>query len=143
MSRFFEACSLRRLGRRHVVAAVAWLILVTQGASFAHLLLVRHAVCPEHGELIHPDEVGTAAHVAPASTPGNGSAAIGAADDASHEHGHCTVAVHRRHAISVPPARFIALLARPPVEAVQPPVSAARPAAIAIYRLAPKNSPPA
>ncbi|HEX7479122.1 MAG TPA: hypothetical protein VF331_15055 [Polyangiales bacterium] len=98
----------QNVARREASGGVmSWLALVLvcgsvagQLASFAHLALVRHSVCAEHGELIHSDEGGED-HVGAARTLGSGvsrQAVLGVARgaEAAHAHEHCLVITGRR-----------------------------------------------
>jgi hypothetical protein len=109
-------------------------------AGVAHLALVQHALCLEHGEFVHSDERGSWSAVPhkESVTP-----TLRARDDAAAEHGHahCSTAAHRREALRIeaaasegvtPPAAFA--LAWPPCQAQS--------FGQAILRFAPKCSPP-
>src|SRR5262245_29042565 len=39
--------------RKRVTAAVAYLSLAVHVCALAHVLVVRHATCPSHGEVVH------------------------------------------------------------------------------------------
>ena len=129
---------------RALVLLVASLNLLGLVSNFAHFLLVRHTVCPEHGELIHAGEPGhEVARSAPereGKQPGVGAAATAA----SHGHDHCALLSDRRerlalrpHSPSVVPPHETELLAatwtRKSLHAYSVP----------LLFLAPKNSPPA
>src|SRR5690242_18775471 len=80
--------------RRWASAALAVALVAAQGASLAHLALVRHEICPEHGELIHD-----AAPHAVAVHPGDPRrpSAFGLEEGAAaFSDDHCTVVGHRR-----------------------------------------------
>ena len=134
-------------GRRAHAASIALLLVAVQSAGMGHLLLARHVVCPEHGELVHADAAGAVhAHggVAAAAAPARGRAISTGHGDASAEHAdeHCAVLGSRReHAIV--PAAYQALSAASEGTAVETPAAAnpqyeARPR----YDVAPKQSPP-
>lgn len=129
------------LRRRFSAAGVALLCLAAQIGSLAHLVLVPHESCPEHGEAVH---AGT-------HTPAADRAATGArdilavqADDGpgeDDEHHHCLFVTERRKATTaVDVVQATAVLTD---------AAGAEPAAVAdsvgraVYRLAPKTSPPA
>jgi hypothetical protein len=132
---------------RWLIAAVAPVCIAAQLIVFAHMLLVRHSTCPEHGELIHgeADAHASQGHAAKAALaelvrPATEIAArvvFPAAEDS-----HCDVVGHRREFVQ--PAVF---------EAVGPelgviglalfgPASAPLHDGSRRYSLAPKTSPP-
>jgi hypothetical protein len=134
---------LRRLSRhsalRSFAAALAAVALVGQLAGFAHLVLVRHVTCAEHGELI---EVGHERALAAAAPHAAGAAVASAATGEAHGHDHCLLGPMRRDrfALGAPRALDCAhvdaygTLGRVVDRRVPPP--------IAVIRLAPKSSPP-
>jgi hypothetical protein len=131
----------RHRATRGFAALMAVIALAGQLSSFAHLVLVRHVRCAEHGEMI---EVGHArTHLAtrsrrhiPATTVGD------AAADESHGHEHCLIAPMRRDRLaggspaSLDSAHLDAYGTIGPVEDddLSPP--------LAVLTVAPKNSPP-
>jgi hypothetical protein len=123
---------------RCLLTLVALFYVAQQLSVVAHLALVRHAVCDEHGELVDVD-------VARASEA-SGSSKQGSQESSSHlghDHEHCGVLAHLRQQFNPPvfvgiPARVAAL---PDVAAVL--CLSAPSIAIPVYCLAPKNSPPA
>ena len=132
----------RAWGRR--AAVLALLLVASQLSSATHLLLVRHAVCPLDGELIHPDEAGghheAQAHARNERLP---RVAASEAREAHHGHEHCILASQRRDRADL---RDRAVALREPPRAVLATLSAGSaplPARIALHRLAPKQSPPA
>jgi hypothetical protein len=128
-----------RSGRALQVAALvlAALGVVSQLAGFAHLAYVRHVTCAEHGELI---EAGAPAAVAPPDAAETRMGAV--ASVAEHGHDHCAVALHRRQ--QARRTSVDELVSRAPEPAAPPhlePRSAVL--SIAVFLVAPKNSPPA
>lgn len=122
-----------------MVAAGLW--LASGLANLRHFLPFTHTLCVEHGEVVHsPLSVPRAGAV-----PGGRHAAVHAAAATSTPsgHEHCPLAsVAYTRAAADPPAQ-----AGPPLqsdlrEVVAVP-QAVRPAAIATFRIAPKQSPPA
>jgi hypothetical protein len=120
----------------------AGVFLLVQLGGFAHLALVRHATCAEHGELLHTDEVASdqaAAVLAERQAVSRGSTPLPDGDT----HDHCLLA-------TAPPA-CAAVADDQPAATSLPPVEvsvgfapeAGSPLERARYRLAPKNSPPA
>ncbi len=144
MQRLTEAFPLRGVARRYLLASIAWLVLVTQASSFAHLLLVRHAVCPQHGELVHvgEDEGPPSVDSALPSEQDSGGSAIRAGHGATEEHVHCLLAMHRRQTPVVPRSAFTIAPARVAEIRVLTLGSSPRPALVALFSLAPKTSPP-
>jgi len=110
----------------------------------AHMLLVRHGACSEHGELVHAGDTG--AERPPARGVREGSAPEADADDAqagSHCHDHCWVAAHRQSSIMRHGSCILLPSFEPCLDAaVEPEQVALRPPAFALYLLAPKHSPP-
>jgi hypothetical protein len=137
----------RFLAGRFFAGIVALVCLAAQFSSFAHLLLVRHSVCREHGELIH-DEPGDpsgsprAALAAPSQKgPALEAAALG---KGAHEHEHCAALSERRSRVAscpretrlpAPAGREVAVVAVAPESRIF--------GGIPLVLLAPKNSPPA
>ncbi|HEX7479569.1 MAG TPA: hypothetical protein VF331_17320 [Polyangiales bacterium] len=116
--------------------------LVGELASLAHLVLVHHSVCPEHGELVHSDEAESAAR---ASSPAPGrSAALSAghAPDAAHAHDHCALAMARKER-ALPPARLALVAWATPQPAACGDMRACAPTQRkSVFGYAPKASPP-
>ena len=119
--------------------------MLAQLSAFAHFALVRHATCPQHGELIHVDGETATARPSPHLTPDAGQdAAALHADDETHGHDHCAVAVTGREKALQP---FVHTQPLPSTYLVVasprgPPVVLAH-VAVALLHFAPKNSPPA
>ena len=124
---------------------MACLLVAGQFAGTAHLLLVRHAICPLDGELIHPSESeGVSGHDAHAHPRNEGLPTVAAAEgqDAHHGHEHCILAASRRDRATLE-ARVVELLTPPrTIVATLSVREAAAGARIALHRLAPKQSPP-
>jgi hypothetical protein len=129
---------------RLVAASAALLLVAGQLGTFAHLVTVRHELCAEHGELVDVHDGPAAGWRGPVADAANNNGSRFAASSraaAGHQHEHCAIAPHRRdssagarleHAIGEAPA-VVATFAVSPVPSV----------ARAVYRLAPKTSPPA
>lgn len=139
-----QAKPRHRAGLRALALLVLLLSLVAQGSSFVHFFLIEHAVCPQHGELIHADEAGH--HPLHASTaPDTGhTAAQPAAAEAAHAHDHCAVVSDRRERWAC--LASLGSVASPPevemLAAVRVRTSSCVPA-VPLLLLAPKSSPPA
>jgi hypothetical protein len=136
---------------RHLAIALASLTLIAQLSSFAHLALVRHVVCPEHGELIHPDEQAPSTSSPAVRVVANAAPAEGVAIEAIpeavgvavHGHDHCLVAAHRRERATLVPRSESEIVDDPKAVARLATRDVPRPASVALFVLAPKNSPPA
>lgn len=122
-------------------AALLVLVFVaSQVGSYVHAAFENHARCPEHGELIHVDELPrTAAEVVAA---GDNDALLDASgDEDDHAHEHCYLCpASRDRAASSQVAHGIA--ASMPAVAIHAPDTAAAPGGLATYVIAPKTSPP-
>jgi hypothetical protein len=131
-----------RAAARLFASATAFLLVVGQLGSYAHLVSVRHEVCAEHGELV--DVHGGA--VATASTEAAGPDARLASSsraEPGHQHEHCALAPHRRESAVDSPYHH-AIGQAPPAAASLSSIARLAPlASQSIYRLAPKTSPPA
>jgi hypothetical protein len=124
---------------------VAAISLLPMLSTYVHLLLVQHATCPEHGEIIDrpasasPDEATDRLMLLGSHAR---SAWSGMDSDDSHSHSHCTFVLNRRQ---VPPSlTSVTASIVPPVE-LHPGFARldVRPTSeIAVFRLAPKQSPP-
>lgn len=102
-----------------------------------HHSTASHSICPEHGELIHHDSES----VEQVETPEKQSISTGSEHG---EHGHCGVVPAAQTQGQSPPERFALDLA-PPSGQCAPSVrqSDAFALAIPLFRVAPKQSPPA
>jgi hypothetical protein len=117
---------------------LASLFAAVQLAALAHHATSRHVRCHEHGELIHVDRARFDPRVLVADS--GGVTPSSARVDSGH--GHCALAVFGREQATVAPAsgevdaaaRGVAVSAPGRTRLGQP---------RAIYRLAPKTSPPA
>jgi hypothetical protein len=128
---------------RALALAAAASCLLGHGTNLAHFLFVRHAICAEHGDLVHAGEAsqhGTAAHPELAIA----APALQAMPTSEPAHGdeHCAIVSDRReHALRASsqalhaPALTDAALSAAGREA-------SRGAPIPIFLLAPKSSPP-
>jgi hypothetical protein len=124
--------------------ALAVVCLLGPIVAQAHMLLVQHATCAEHGELVHldgvnGDSVGTDAT---ASSDLTTVSSASLEDAKPHGHDHCAAASARR--IQAPVDRpQLNLPAAASATAAPFDLDAPSGAPVALYRLAPKNSPPA
>jgi hypothetical protein len=142
-SRFARTTASRPAARRYLAGALALFALLGQFANLAHLAVAQHAVCPEHGELVHSDQPGRRNPLV--SLTESLTTALRPSGEAAskHSHDHCGIATQRREAL---------LLAPPSAERVRLPAALAtdwlperqpRFAGQAVFRFAPKCSPPA
>ncbi len=129
--------------RRASLRAISTLLLLAQFATLGHLLIVRHTICPEHGEALHAGAYGQAQGL-PATHAGatNDPALDKGTAPAEHAHDHCLARANTRERFALLPFLDVApgplLLAAP----LPSRTSAAVTPALAVLRLAPKNSPP-
>ena len=123
--------------------ATSTLLLAAQLLTLGHLLIVRHTICPEHGEAIHsgsPNETQALplTNEGATSDPSSGSGA----PPAEHAHDHCLAQANTRERFALLPAADSMpgpLLLAPPRPSL---AAVAATPAVAVLRLAPKNSPP-
>jgi hypothetical protein len=113
------------------------------GSGLAHFIVVEHAICAEHGDLIHADEShpsGVSAHAhAVTEFP---SLSERAASTPGHAHEHCPVLTQRREQARV--AQAGTALLPPPESGVVDDLPCDAPSPCAdLLRFAPKTSPPA
>ncbi|HEX3867107.1 MAG TPA: hypothetical protein VHV78_10150 [Gemmatimonadaceae bacterium] len=125
---------------RGFAAILAVVALAGQLASFAHLVLVRHVTCAEHGELV---EIGRDQSTVAVRSQRPAASTVGdASQTETHGHEHCLLAPMRRDRLAASAtaafdvARFDTdpTISRAPDVAVSP--------AVAVIVFAPKNSPP-
>jgi hypothetical protein len=127
------------MGLRRLLAAIAaYVALAAQLGGVAHLLVVRHETCPQHGEVVHGAR-GARASAAPAADASVRLLAAEAAAEAADE--HCLMLASRRRELSalVPGPVTLDLpdaVPAPPARAVDVGSPVRR------LRLAPKTSPP-
>jgi hypothetical protein len=129
--------------QRASMRATSTLLLAAQLATLGHLLIVRHTICPEHGETIHSGVPGgtLAPRLTNEGTPADPVLGAGA-PPAECAHDHCLARANTRERFALLPA----LDSKPDrllLAAVLPSLSAVDAApAVAVLLLAPKNSPP-
>lgn len=122
-----------RTGWTPLLSALALLaLLLGQGVSVLHMATASHVVCAEHGEAIeaHDEASAEAGHHGDRHAPGH------------HAHHECAV-LHAWSIAGTPEFAadlFALVLEAPPARL--PAVLASRPADIALWRIAPKHSPP-
>lgn len=124
---------------RLAVGVLALFAVASQVGVIAHLALVEHVACSEHGELVEVSQTRASA------TPSLASPEVGARftsdSQRSHGHDHCQLATLRRPHTSPTPASHAstsALVAMAPGH----PVKRSPPSSLSPLQLAPKTSPP-
>jgi hypothetical protein len=124
---------------RALSALGAYLCLSAQLLGLLHVLLVRHATCPGHGELTHGVPVSASHGEQPLALTVHG-----AGPTIEHRDEHCLLFVARRRDLAaLSPTSAAALAPPPPVTAPAVVGASALFPALAVLRLAPKTSPPA
>jgi hypothetical protein len=129
-----ETTSSAPFWRRVAAPLVAMLYLVTLGLPSLHLVLEKHEVCAEHGELAHVDVPTTSALV---------HVTDGIAIDASpteEAHGHCQVPQVSSAVVSPSHALLVDALLSPEARDQQEPLFVLR--SVRALTFAPKTSPP-
>jgi hypothetical protein len=116
-----------------IVTAAA--LLVGQLSMVAHLLIVEHRQCPEHGELVHA----APAH-GDADAPRHTDALEASEAGSGHSHTHCLCVVSRREAAISATAAVDTAAPVGPAGAIA--VDISTPVPCKRWILAPKNSPP-
>jgi hypothetical protein len=128
------------IARARALAALgAYLCLATHVVGILHVLTVRHATCPDHGEVIHGDSAVVAeAPVLPGKAARDATRA-----EAEETDEHCLLmATRRRELAGLAPGHVPALFA-PTASALEATPVLATVTPRALLRLAPKTSPPA
>ena len=124
---------------RALSALGAYLCLSAQLLGVVHVLLVRHATCPGHGEVTHGVDSSASHGDQPLALSVHGAGPI-----IEHRDEHCLLFVARRRdlaALSAASAAAVAPL--PPVTASAVVGATTLVPTLAVLRLAPKTSPPA
>ncbi len=139
MARAMDSGNARRASLR----ATSTLLLAAQLLTLGHLLIVRHTICPEHGEAIHSSARSETQALPPTHQDATSDPSAGSgAPPAEHAHDHCLAQANARERFALLPAADLTigplLLAplRPSLAAV------ALTPAVSVLLLAPKNSPP-
>jgi hypothetical protein len=115
----------------------AYLCLATHLAGVLHVLVVRHATCPGHGELVH----GGAPAATPAPPP-EGKVARGVTQSSEELDDHCLLMATRRREMAALTSALHSIVPAPSVTASAPPPALAVVTPRALLLLAPKTSPP-
>jgi len=124
---------------RLLVAIGAYVCLATHLAGMLHILVVRHATCPDHGEVVH----GPAPAVVEVALPPGPSARNATREPAEESDEHCLmVATRRRDMAALAPGHQVVAQA-PATATLDAPATIAAAPPRALLRVAPKTSPPA
>ena len=117
----------------HALPGLVALALVAQFSQAVHMVLVKHSLCLEHGQLVHGDFAHEQGRGAPNSL------STGLHDDGKN-HEHCPALLNEKNRV-VPPAsaEIIHVVPLPPDVAM---IDMPAPAGVDVLRSAPKNSPP-
>lgn len=139
--------SYRKTPRRRL--AIAGLCLVAQAFALVHLFAVPHVRCAEHGELVHageelreqPERAERAMRAEIGDVGAADSIEATALEIEAHEDDHC-MALSERRDLRI---HLVAQLAAPPQVLGEVEYESRAPLFVvrALYRLAPKISPPA
>jgi hypothetical protein len=125
-------------------ALVALVLVASQIGSHLHAATERHARCPEHGELVHVDELPRAAATSAVAASAAASDALRDTSAASdeHAHEHCYLCPASRERLA--PGQDAGVIAAVLPAAVSHPLPAVASApGQPRYVIAPKTSPPA
>src|SRR5689334_15665431 len=132
---FERSASQRR--ERAKSLALALIFAASQAATFAHGLFVSHVTCPEHGEMIHATRPGAL----PSRSSERGPVASSRTSSVD-AHDVCSILLHGRDRAVT--ARHASLRSAPPsCVGLSYEEGPGHLYSLAIFRLAPKNSPPA
>jgi hypothetical protein len=132
---------VERAAVRSLAGALALCAVLSQAASFAHLAVVRHAVCPEHGEWIHSDARASQSVAAAHDESASATLQPSEASAFEHEHTHCGIVAHRRDSLVVR-AAVVETVRAPASPALRAAAYATRLGGRAVVDYAPKASPP-
>lgn len=129
-----------RASLRALAGLVAVLLALSSLGQVAHFLIVPHAICAEHGELVELTSVAGHAVSAPSKADGASVSAV-TTRELSEDHDHCQVLSRGQRELSSPTAGLpglphAACEGRSRVDAD------AAPRLLAALTLAPKTSPP-
>lgn len=130
---------MRAFFPRFVAVLVAALCIVTQGASFAHLLLVRHVACAAHQNLM--EEGGEASATNPPNDQ-NQTAAQTPEQQNQHSDEQCALCAQRTKLLLTPPSATPLALLTASSLLPRAPSALTIPTSEQLFLLAPKNSPP-
>jgi len=90
--------------RRASLRATSTLLLAAQLLTLGHLLIVRHTICPEHGEAIHSGSPSETQALRPSHEGATNAPALdGGAAPAEHAHDHCLAQANTRERFALVP----------------------------------------
>jgi hypothetical protein len=127
---------------RWLAACVALLLVASSLGQIAHFLVVSHAICEEHGELV---ELGADAAHAPADhAPGEGEQTKGSsgAPEGADRHDHCEVLANAERQLALPAAALVAVVPAASSTSLELVPASSECPSRPLLALAPKTSPP-
>ena len=129
------------MGLRALSLLVALLLAGSSLGQVAHFLLIPHAICAEHGELL--ELASSSAREATAASPSDvGRVQLTRTDaDSAHEHCQLVARRERERLVTAPPALEISAAGPSKLVRVPAPVTPPGPS-ISQWLVAPKTSPP-
>lgn len=130
----------KTVGANTTLLVVLWSLLFSQFSATTHQFAVRHETCPQHGEVVDVASSAAGAKSAPAAPISQFSRT--SSDSNQTQHQHCPFVSSRvGHKIfKLQPANAVELPAL--VEQIASPLAHLPHATTAVYRTAPKHSPP-
>jgi hypothetical protein len=130
--------------RRALASAFACLYVFGAFASLVHVATIEHARCAEHGEVVHADEASAAARLSARPLAASDGLHQGSQEEPHGDHEHCFVLApaHPDVVSERSPSLLVLRAKERPAEGVFT-LPAPVPPAVALWRLAPKQSPPA
>lgn len=123
-------------------ALLAIVFVVSQIGSYVHAAFEDHARCPEHGELIHVDELPRTS-AGPVATSEHDALLDASAGANDHAHEHCYLCPVSRDRTAPAAQADHGVSAEMPAVVTLAPEAVAAPGGRATYTIAPKTSPPA
>lgn len=128
---------------RAMAALVALLLAASSLAQIAHFLLVPHAICEHHGELIElgSEPAHASEHRAQPERAGHGTSASVSSEEAT-SHDHCEVLASAQRQIVLPIANVIALVPAIASSSSELTATATTRRSLPTLSVAPKTSPP-
>ncbi len=130
---------------RSLAALVALVLTASSLGQIAHFLLVPHAICAEHGELLelHDDDAVAAAPAHEARKPGDARPTQVSNPDAIESHDHCQLLARSQRELALPVVPSCEPAPAPSLRvAANQAVAVAALGQQAPLSLAPKTSPP-
>ena len=128
---------------RVVAACLALLLTASSLGQIAHFLLVPHAICAEHGELVElsaGSEHAGPHHAEVAAADSDASPAVSSEEATSHD--HCEILASQQRQLALPAANVVALLPAAASSTLALVESSAARHSLPTLSVAPKTSPP-